>query len=194
MISARDANEIRRHTATRTGFSMQIGLAERTSIVVAAAAVRERITCSSGLNLSVLVGSLVILALTVLLWPISWLVKRRYPHPADSTEVRRLRLLIRVATTFDVLYLVGWMVLLTPVLGVKLWVYSYSLDPLVRTLQLAGLGVIAGAVMGIWSLWRLSRLQTSRFSCIGNAALAVALLGIVWIGFAGQLISFNLNY
>ena len=27
-----------------------------------------------------------------------------------------------------------------------------------------------------------------------NAALAAALLGIVWIGFAGKLFSFNLNY
>jgi hypothetical protein len=31
-------------------------------------------------------------------------------------------------------------------------------------------------------------------SWIGNAVLAAALLGIVWIGFAGQLISFDLNY
>jgi len=149
---------------------------------------------SAPLNLSVLLGSLAILAWTVLLWPISWFVKRRYSHPADSTEVRRLRLLTRAAATFDVLYLVGWLVLLTPVLGVKLWVYSSSLDSLVRTLQLAGLVVIAGAVMGIWSLWRLSRLHPSRLAWIGNAALAAALLGIVWIGFAGQLISFNLNY
>jgi CubicO group peptidase (beta-lactamase class C family) len=149
---------------------------------------------SAPLNLSVLLGSLAILALTVLLWPISWLVKRRYPQPADSTEVRRLRLLIRVAATFDVLYLASWMALLTPVLSVKLWVYSYGLDPLIRTLQLAGLGVIAAAVVGIWSLWHLSRLQKSRLSWIGNAALAAGLLGIVWIGFAGQLFSFNLNY
>jgi CubicO group peptidase (beta-lactamase class C family) len=155
---------------------------------------RAPLSRSAPLNLSVLLGSLAILTLTVLLWPISWLVKRRYPHPADPPEVRRLRLLIRAAATFEVLYLIAWMVLLTPALSVKLWVYSYSLDPLVRTLQLAGMGVIAGTVVGIWGLWRLSRLQKSRISWIGNTALAAALLGIVWIGFAGQLFSFNLNY
>ena len=149
---------------------------------------------SAPLNLTVLLSSLVILALAVLLWPISWLVKRRYPQPADSREVRRLRLLIRAAATFNVLYLVAWMVLLAPVLSVKLWVYSESLDPMVRVLQLAGLVVIAGSVVALWSLWRLSRLQKSRIAWIGNAALAAALLGIVWVGFAGQLISFNLNY
>jgi CubicO group peptidase (beta-lactamase class C family) len=149
---------------------------------------------SAPLNLSVLLGSLLILALAVLLWPISWLVKRRYPQPADATRVRRLRLLVRAAATFNVLYLLAWMVLLAPVLSVKLWVYSESLDPMVRVLQLAGLVVIAGSIVGIWSLWRLSRLQKSWLSWIGNGALAAALLGIVWIGFAGQLLSFNLNY
>jgi CubicO group peptidase (beta-lactamase class C family) len=152
------------------------------------------LTRSAPLNLSVLLVSLAILALTVLRWPISWLVKRHYPHPADSTEVRRLRLLIRAAVMFNVLYVVGWMVLLTPVLSVKLWVYSDSLDPLVRMLQLAGPILVAAAALGIWCLWRLSRLQKSRISWMGNAALAAALLGIVWIGFAGQLVGFDLNY
>ena len=63
---------------------------------------------------------------------------------------------------------------------------------MVQALQIAGLIVIAAAAMGIWSLWRISGLQASRW--IRNAALAAALLGIVWIGFAGKLFSFNLNY
>jgi hypothetical protein len=31
-------------------------------------------------------------------------------------------------------------------------------------------------------------------SRIGNGLIATALLGLVWIGFIGGLISFNLNY
>jgi CubicO group peptidase (beta-lactamase class C family) len=54
--------------------------------------------------------------------------------------------------------------------------------------------VIVAALVGIWCLWRLSRSQKSRIAWISNTALAAALLGIVWIGLAGQLISFNLNY
>jgi hypothetical protein len=81
-----------------------------------------------------------------------------------------------------------------PVLSVKLWVYSSRLDPVVRLLQIAGLLVMAAAAVGIVSLWRISRLQSSRIVWARNAALAAALLGIVWIGFAGRLFSFNLNY
>jgi hypothetical protein len=60
-------------------------------------------------HFAALLASLAIFATTLLLWPISWLVKRRYPDGGDSGEVRRLRLLIRAAATLDVLYLVGWM-------------------------------------------------------------------------------------
>ena len=63
-----------------------------------------------------------------------------------------------------------------------------------RALQIAGLLAIAAAVLGIWCLWRISGLRASRFAWIRNAALAAALLGIVWIGCAGKLFSFNLNY
>jgi hypothetical protein len=43
-------------------------------------------------------------------------------------------------------------------------------------------------------VWRLSRLHVSWPSRIGNGLIAAALLGLVWIGLVGKLISFNLNY
>ena len=89
---------------------------------------------------------------------------------------------------------IAWILVLTPVLNTELWVYSWKFDPVVRTLQLAGLLVIAAAAVGVWGLWRISRLESSRFGWVRNAALAAALVGVVWIGFVGQLIGFNLNY
>jgi hypothetical protein len=83
---------------------------------------------------------------------------------------------------------------LTPVLSVELWVYSSRLDAAVRALQLAGLLALAAAAVGLWALWRSTRLQSSRILWLRNAVLAAALLGIVWIGFLGNLFSFNLNY
>jgi len=146
------------------------------------------------LNLTILLGSLAILVLTVILWPIAALVRRRYGRPGDSRQLRHLRLWVGAAIVFVLLYVIAWIFLLTPVLSVKLWVYSTRLDPVVRALQIAGLLVIAAAAVGIWSLWRIAGLQTSRWIWIRNAALAAAFLGIVWIGFAGKLFSFNLNY
>jgi CubicO group peptidase (beta-lactamase class C family) len=150
---------------------------------------------SSALNLPILLIAFAILALTVLFWPISWLVRRGYGvQSRQSVPLRRVRLYTRLAAAFDVLYLVGWMMLLKPVLSLDLQIYSAALDPLVRTLQLAGLAAIAAAAVGLWSTWRLFRLEVSIRYRLWNGALVAAMLGIVWIGFVGKLISFNLNY
>ena len=150
---------------------------------------------SSVLNLPVLLGAFAILALTVIQWPISWLVRRGYGVASrQSPAVRRLRLYARLAAVFDVLYLLGWMILLKPVLSLDIQIYSAAFDPVVRTLQFAGLAVIAAAAIGLWSTWRLFKIEASMPCRLWNGALAAAMLGILWIGFVGKLISFNLNY
>jgi CubicO group peptidase (beta-lactamase class C family) len=149
---------------------------------------------SAALNLTILLASIAILAVTVILWPIVVLVRRRYARPPDAPEVRRLRRWIGAAVIVALLYVIGWILMLMPVLSVKLWVYSSHNDWVVRLLQLAGLLLLAAVAVGLWNLWRISRLQSSRIVWLRNAALAAALLGIVWIGFAGKLIGFNLNY
>lgn len=149
---------------------------------------------SAPLNLTILLGSLLILAVTVVVWPISAILRRRYGRPPLSDEMRRLRRLVLAAVVVVVLYVLAWIKLLAPVLSVSLWVYSWRLDPVVRALQLAGVLVIAAAALGVWALWRMSRLQSTRIAWVRNAALAAALLGVVWFAFMGRLLSFNLNY
>ena len=136
----------------------------------------------------------VAIALTIVLWPIFAIIRWRYRRPAASKEVRRLRALIGAAVVLVVLYVIAWILLLAPVLSVELWVYSWRLDPVVRMLQLAGLVIIAAAALGVWALWRISRLQSTRIAWVRNTAIAAALLGIVWFAFRGKLLSFNLNY
>jgi len=150
---------------------------------------------SSALNLPLLLIASAILALTVLFWPISWLVRRGYGvQSRQSVPLQRVRLCTRLAAAFDVLYLVGWMLLLKPVLSLDLQIYSAAFDPVVRTLQFAGLAAIAAAAVGLWSMWRLSKLEVSIRYQLWNGALVASMLGIVWIGFVGRLISFNVNY
>jgi CubicO group peptidase (beta-lactamase class C family) len=156
---------------------------------------RTPIRRAAPLNLAILSGSIVTLALTIILWPVGYMVRRHYQRPlAYSVEGRRFRTFLRIAATFDVLWLVSWTIVLMPLLSLQLDVYRTGLDPLIRTLQIAGLIVVALAAMGLWSLWRLCRLQTAWLYRVGNGLIAAALLGLVWIGFVGNLISLNLNY
>ena len=158
--------------------------------------VLQRVTFlrSSLFNLTVLAASLAVLIVAALSWPIAAVISRGYGRASASREVRRLRASIGVAVIIELVYVSGWIVLLLPVLSVELWIYSSRLDPVVRILQIAGLVTIAAAAVGLWALWRISSVQSSRIVWLRNAALAAALIGTVWIAFAGSLISFDLNY
>jgi hypothetical protein len=101
---------------------------------------------------------------------------------------------LRVAAAFGILWLVGWTIVLLPVVSTQLDFYSSAHDSLIRTLQVAGLVVVAFAAAGIWSLWRVCALGATWPSRIVNGLIAAALLGLVWIGLVGGLIGFNLNY
>ena len=150
---------------------------------------------SSALNLTVLIVACLILVWTLLAWLLSPWLRTLKNIPDDLVpQVKRLRLLLRAAAAFDVVYLVCWVIVLLPTLNLELDFYSSSLDPVVGALEAAGLLAIAAALLGIWSAWRLSRLNIPRRLPFWGFVTAAGLLGVVWIGFIGGLIRFSLNY
>ena len=150
---------------------------------------------SSALNLTVLIVACLILVWTLLAWLLSPWLRTLKNIPDDlAPQVKRLRLLLRAAAAFDVVYLVCWVIVLLPTLNLELDFYSSSLDPVVGALEAAGLLAIAAALLGIWSAWRLSRLNIPRRLPFWGFVTAAGLLGVVWIGFIGGLIRFSLNY
>ena len=150
---------------------------------------------SSVLNLTVLTFASLILIWTLLAWLLSRWIRPLKNIPEDlASQVKRLRLLLRAAAAFDVVYLICWFMILQPTLNLELDFYSSGLDPVVGTLEVAGLLAIAAAILGIWSAWRLSRLNVPRRLPFWGFVTAAGLLGVVWIGFIGGLIRFSLNY
>ena len=147
------------------------------------------------LNVTVLLGSAAILLWTLVLWALSPLLRRGERAPSGlSPKVQRARLMLRGCALVDVVYLGAWVMLLQPILGSQLQVYSTGLDPVIRALQFAGLLVIAAAVLGLWSAWKIVRSDATWLSRIWSVAVAAALVGVVWIGLMGQLIGFSVNY
>jgi CubicO group peptidase (beta-lactamase class C family) len=150
---------------------------------------------SSALNLTVLIVACLILVWTLLAWLLSpWLRPPKNISDDLLPQVRRLRLLLRAAAAFDVVYLICWFMILRPTLNLELDFYSSSLDPIIGTLEAAGLLAIAAAALGLWSAWRLSRLNIPRRLPLAGFVVALGLLGVVWIGLIGGLIRFSLNY
>jgi hypothetical protein len=150
---------------------------------------------SAKLTLTILLSSVVILLLTLVLWGLSPLLRRGERAPSGlSPKVRRLRLFMRGAALVDVAWLFAWYLLLKPITATQLDVYATSFDPVVRTIQFAGLLVLAAAAVGLWCAYKAVRSDSTWLSRIWAVLVAAALLGIAWVGIIGQLIGFNLNY
>jgi hypothetical protein len=143
-------------------------------------------------NLSLLCGSIAILLIVVILWPVSALLRWKYRQPSTlaGRELLVTRVL-RVAALIDVVYLLAWIVPLSPILNNHVEAYNDSLDLCIRLLQIGGLLVIAAAVAGLWAAFQKSRKWTT---AVWHVLSAGALAGIVWIAVITKLISFNLNY
>jgi CubicO group peptidase (beta-lactamase class C family) len=150
---------------------------------------------SAPLNLSLLLFSTLVLGLTLLAWPLAALLRRADRAVSGASPAqRRLRRIARIAVAVDALYLFAWFLLIKPVLSTDVAVYSYAIDPLVGLMEASGLLALAAAGAGLWSAWRMLRSDAPLLARAWSVVVALALLGVVWLGAVGQLITWNLNY
>jgi hypothetical protein len=150
---------------------------------------------SAPLTLTVLSLAVLVLGATLLLWPLAALLRRAERLPAaGSPELRRLRRWQRLAVGFDAAYLLAWAIVIKPILVTDVAFYNGGLDAVVGLLQLSGVLAVAAAAAGGWVAWRLFRVDASRLTRAWGVLVALALLGVVWIGLMGRLMSVNLNY
>lgn len=147
------------------------------------------------LNTIVVAFSLLVLLATVVAWPVSVWLRRRYGvSSALAGRAKLAQRLVRLAALADLVYLFGWYLILAPILKVEVQVYNSDLDAPIRALQLAAIVPILGAGLGLWNVW-LSRLPGRGWGERTRAVLvAAALLGVLWFAWMGKLMSFNLNY
>jgi len=152
-------------------------------------------TANANLNLFVFLGSLVVLLLALIAWPIGWCYRRYYGQSLALAGKQRLAYrLSRLAALGDLLYLAAWYQMLAPLLQMQVEAYGPAMDGTLRALQIAALVPVVGALIGLWNL-ELSLLSKRPFLAkFGNLLLALALLGMVWIAWTGGLISLNLEY
>jgi CubicO group peptidase (beta-lactamase class C family) len=139
--------------------------------------------------------SVAVLLLTLIFWPVSWWVRRRYAAvPVATGRAATVRLLTRLAALADLVYLFGWYRVLAPILDTRVEVYNSTLDGTIRTLQVAAIIPIAAAAIGIWNVVSSFRQPSGWGLKLRAAFLAVALLGVLWIATVAHLIGWSLNY
>jgi CubicO group peptidase (beta-lactamase class C family) len=147
------------------------------------------------LLLTVLGISLGLMLLTLILWPVSWFVRRHYGHKLELTgNERLLRIAVRLVFLLQLIFIAALFGL--TIYGLThLEIFSDRGSKWFLLIQIVGvigavgtLAVLANAVLA----WISKR--TSIWGKLQATIMLLACLGVLWFAFAGNLLRFSSTY
>lgn len=143
------------------------------------------------LQLIVLVISLVLMLVTLVLWPIGWLVRKYYGGTLDLSPIEKLlRIGVRFAFLIDLIF-IGSLIGLVAYGLTHLEVFGDKGAVWFRIIQVVGVIGAAGTLVVLINaiLAWLSR-RRRLWGKLGATVMLLASLGVVWFVFAGNLLRF----
>lgn len=138
--------------------------------------------------------ALAALLLTVLSWPVSALVRRRYqvPYPLAGADAKAHRA-ARLGSLLSVLGIGAG-------IGLVLWMTGNlenltGMDGVVTAVRLlVGVALVAGVALTLWNAWQVLRGRRGWFAKLWSVVLALAALYLLWVGFAYHLVGVGANF
>jgi hypothetical protein len=142
----------------------------------------------------VVIVSLLIMLLTLLLWPISWFVRRHYGHKLDLTGKEKwLRLLVRIDFILILVFAVSIVSLV--IYGLEhLWVFSDRGNTYFRLVQIVGMVGAAGTLLVLFNAIQSWTSNRKIWGKLQATIFVLACIGFLWFAFAGNLLRFSSNY
>ncbi len=145
--------------------------------------------------LPVLVISLVIMLLTLILWPVTWFVRKHYGSKLDLTPGERLlRWGVRIVFLLDLIFIASLLGLLTYGMN-HLEVFSSQGTKWFYLVQFIGvlgaLGTLVALLNALFS-WKSKRKRI--WGKLGATIMLLACLGVLWFSLAGNLLHFTSAY
>jgi hypothetical protein len=150
---------------------------------------------NNSLLLPVLIISLLIMILTLVLWPVAWFVRRHYGHKLELTPTeRRLRLAVRIVFALNIFFIAAMTGLVLYGLT-NLEVFSDRGNTWFHIIQVIG---ILGAIGTLVVLYNAIKAWVNKRSSIWHrlqaTILVLACLGFIWFALAGNLLRFSSTY
>jgi CubicO group peptidase (beta-lactamase class C family) len=147
------------------------------------------------LLLTILGFSILVMLLTLLLWPISWFVRRHYGHKLTLKPMERLlRIAVRIVFALDLLFVVALIGLVTYGLT-HLEVFSDRGNTWFHLIQIIGVVGAVGTLVVLYNAIQSWRKREKRIWGKLQATLfVIACLGFLWFAFAGNLLHFSSTY
>lgn len=136
-----------------------------------------------------------ILLLTVVLWPVAAIVRRRYrgAFPLEGREATAFRA-VRIGALASAGAIAAWV---GTVLGMMsdLKLMSSAFDPVLYALHILGtIGVVAGFLIAIWNVSVVWRGRRSWFAKLWSLAILAATAVLLWVAVAFHLVGLGVNY
>ena len=139
--------------------------------------------------------SVLVLLLTLILWPIAALIRKHYGKKLNLTlSERRLRLVVRVISALDLIFLAGLVILLAQA-EKNLDILSFRFDIWFRLLQGIGtIGVVGSllATYAAYSSWKNP--EKEKWIRMQQTVIAIACIGFAWFVLQNHLLDFSLRY
>ncbi len=145
------------------------------------------------LNLTVLTLGLVIVVLTLLLWPVAAMVRKHYGKRLDYSRADlKWRLAVRVVCLLIVAFSLGWMVVASMADDIT---KLNTLSPWIIGLGILGHLCVIGAIVACISAFRSLRSPGRSIWMKGYGfALAAACVGLVWFALQWNLMNFKTHF
>jgi len=150
---------------------------------------------NSAVHLPIIIGALIVFALTLVFWPVTALMRRHYGTPLTlDPQHRRLRLISKLVCVFYLLFFAGYLLFFT-LADKDIGILSPRGNPWIRLIQFFGwLGVIGSLVALYNALKSLRDSQRWLWTRIWDTLLAVACLATVFFVFTWNLLNWSLVY
>jgi len=159
----------------------------------AAAEQRVSLVASADFNQSLILGVLIVLALTLLCWPLAAIIRGYYHQQLDlDSSYMRLRPWVRVICAVDIAFLV---IFLTTLTNAGTSALSSKNDFKFHAIQSLGVLGALGTIVVLLACLRSWRDPHAWFwGKAWNLLLLLACLGFVWFSYHWNLLNFNMNY
>ena len=150
---------------------------------------------NSVFHLPLVISSLVLLLLTVLLWPVGALIRRHYSRPLTlDSKQRKIRLLVRLTAILYLAFFGAYAAFFAMALK-DIGMFGPQGNPWLRLIQIVGWLAVLGSVVAVYNAvlsWKTP--ERWLWSRIPDTLIALACIGVIWFVFTWNMLHWTLKY
>ena len=150
---------------------------------------------NSAFQLPLIIGSLVVIVLTVLLWPVGALIRKHYAKPlALDPQQKRVRLLVKLTCVAYILFFLGYVIFFSMALK-DIGMLSPKGDPWLRLIQLFGWLGVVGSLVALYNAIRSWKDPAAwLWTRIADTLVALSCVGVICFVFTWHMLHWSLMY